>query len=346
MATTSVSTRTYRLLMAGGWCLWASVHGWMLWLFGWPLPAAMADSLLSNALLALAGLAIATSLRFYLPTANRLVYLSGLTAFMWLFWFVVCKSALLLLPYQAADYQQFWTQSTPLRMVAGLLLLASYTLIHVLWYSLRQQHEEEERRHEMERLAREAELYHLREQLHPHFLFNSLNSINALIGSRPEQARHMTQQLADFLRGTLRKEHQQRISLQEELRHLELYLAIEKVRFGHRLQTQVSCTDEAAAALLPAMLLQPVVENAIKFGLYDTTGDICIRIDAAIEGHRLQIKVSNPYDAATAAQNKGTGFGLKSIERRLYLLFAQSGLLQTSADGQTFTTTIFIPQFA
>src|SRR5690606_11377571 len=97
----------------------------------------------------------------------------------------------------------------------------------------------------MEKISREAELYKLRQQLHPHFLFNSLNSINALIHSQPEQARKMVQQLSEFLRGTLKREENQLISLEEELQYLKLYLDIEKVRFGHRLKAIFDTMPEA-----------------------------------------------------------------------------------------------------
>ena len=99
----------------------------------------------------------------------------------------------------------------------------------------RSKQEHEQRKADAEKLAKEAELFKLRQQLQPHFLFNSLNSINALIGMRPEEARKMVQQLSDFLRGTIKKEETQWVSLEEELQYLQLYLDIEKVRFGNRL---------------------------------------------------------------------------------------------------------------
>src|SRR5690606_12610382 len=99
----------------------------------------------------------------------------------------------------------------------------------------------------------------------------SLNSISALVHSRPEEARKMIQQLSDFLRGTLKKEENQWTSLADELDHVQLYLEIEKVRFGYRLHTEIVADDASGNCRIPHMLLQPVVENAIKFGLYDTT---------------------------------------------------------------------------
>ena len=92
------------------------------------------------------------------------------------------------------------------------------------------------------------------------------------------------------------------------------------------------------------MLLQPVVENAIKFGLYDTTDDITISIDAAYVNNELVLRVKNPFDPETSLPKKGTGFGLSSVQRRLYLLFARNDLLQTETQGQLFITTIKIPQ--
>jgi LytS/YehU family sensor histidine kinase len=127
------------------------------------------------------------------------------------------------------------------------------------------------------------------------------------------------------------------------LQHLQLYLEIEKVRFGHRLSTTISNKSTMDNLLIPAMLLQPVVENAIKFGLYDTTGDISISIETHTHDGNLFVEVTNPFDPETSSP-KGTGFGLSSVQRRLYLLFASNNLLQTKVSDHTFTTTIKIPQ--
>ena len=154
----------------------------------------------------------------------------------------------------------------------------------------------------------------------------------------------MIQQLSDFLRGTLRKEDNQWTTLKEELEYLQLYLDIEKVRFGYRLQTKIECEDEALQMKLPSLLLQPVVENAIKFGLYDTTDGITISIEAKKEGTNLVVVVKNPFDPETSSPKKGTGFGLSSVQRRLYLLFARNDLLQTEIKEKIFITTIKIPQ--
>jgi signal transduction histidine kinase len=334
----------FRWLYPIGWAIWISTYAWVLHLYGWQEEAAAADSILTNGLLAAISTLSVTSLRYYLPSTNRYTYLAALIVLPGILWFVLCRSLLLLIPFHQADYDQFWSQSAPIRLAVGMLLLAFVTLMHVLWYTLQQHREDDKRKSELEQLAREAELYHLKEQLHPHFLFNSLNSINALIGSKPEAARSMIQELSDFLRGTLKHDHKQWQSLSEELQHLELYLGIEKVRFGHRLQTAVHCEEGLDEARIPAMLLQPVVENAIKFGLYDTTQPVLISIDAKMAGNQLVIEVTNPFDPETVSRKKGTGFGLRSVERRLHLLFAQPGLLTTRVQDNYFTTTLKIPQ--
>ena len=242
------------------------------------------------------------------------------------------------------DYEHFFTESLPVRWAISFLVIGSMALLSVLWYTLEDQRENEKRRNEAEHLSKEAELYKLRQQLQPHFLFNSLNSINALIGLKPQEARTMIQQLSDFLRGTLKKEENAWVSLEEELQHLQLYLEIEKVRFGYRLVTNIVNDAEGRSCQLPSMLLQPIVENAIKFGLYDTIEAVTICINASVADNTLIITVQNPFDATTSIPRQGTGFGLSSVQRRLYLLFARNDLLETSNSENVFITTIKIPQ--
>lgn len=218
------------------------------------------------------------------------------------------------------------------------------TMMSLLWFTQQNQEEENERKLDMERLAREAELNKLRHQLQPHFLFNSLNSISALTGSQPEKARHMIQQLSDFLRGTLKKDEQQNTSFEEELQYLRLYLDIEKVRFGYRLQTKITYEEDTLQMQLPSMLLQPLVENAIKFGLYDTIGETLILLHAKKSDGMLEVQVQNPFDETTSSAVKGTGFGLSSISRRLFLLFGRRDLLLTKNESQQFISIIRIPQ--
>ncbi len=191
-------------------------------------------------------------------------------------------------------------------------------------------------------LLKEAELFKLRQQLQPHFLYNSLNSINALINISPDGAQEMIGKLSDFLRSSVKRESEDTLPVAEELEYIQSYLAIESVRFGDRLQVhfEKEYTDDA---VIPPFLLQPILENAIKFGLYGRTGTVTITIHIAMDGPLLTFTVTNPYDA-NAQPPRGTGFGLEGVKRRLYLLYARTDLLDTKSDSETFTTTLKIPQ--
>ncbi len=322
---------------------WSGVLVLVLLPANYSLTLTLKDALLYNTLLTIAGYAASTGLRYYQPTLRQ-----GILLLAWSLGLAgICTLIYSFLVGRFIDdvqYLDFAGDSLPMRVVFGWFLVLLLLLINWFWYYTKEQRLMEERKAATEKLAREAELFTLRQQLQPHFLFNSLNSISALIGARPEQARTMIQQLSDFLRGTLRKENKQQVSLAEELKQLELYLAIEKVRFGHRLQTTVEATDETKELKLPALLLQPIVENAIKFGLYGTTGDTTITIKAEQSGNSLLISVQNPFDADAAQAKEGTGFGLSSVQRRLYLLFARPDLLHTNQHQNQFTTTVTIPQ--
>ncbi|WP_228384142.1 sensor histidine kinase [Sphingobacteruim zhuxiongii] len=217
-------------------------------------------------------------------------------------------------------------------------------IINIFWNIQEELLENKKRKDESEKMVRDAELYNLRQQLQPHFLFNSLNSIIALIGSKPTEARNMVFQLSDFLRGTMRKDERQFSNVEDELNHLKLYLDIEKVRFGHRLSTDFDYTEEVLQAKIPVMILQPLVENAIKFGLYNVTDQVLIKIDLTLTENLLTIRISNPFETDQTEQKKGTGFGLSSIQRRLYLLFGRTDLLQTATEDQNFISTLRIPQ--
>lgn len=343
MARSPLSTPKFRNLFAGCWIVWALLHFQLVRWYGFSVKTAAVDSIVGNVLLLGVCLLITMILQFYLPQKHRYSFLLGLCGMLTVGW-LFSSSALTLLLVQEPSYRHFYWNAFPARIAVGFLVIGCMTLINVLWYVLGDQQEAERRRRDAEQASKEAELYKLRQQLQPHFLFNSLNSINALVSLNPALARTMIQQLSDFLRGTIKREENTWVKLEEELQHLQLYLDIEKVRFGHRLQTEVQNEAVEKNVFLPAMLLQPIVENAIKFGLYDTTGEVVITITATIKNNTLFIEVRNPFDAETTVAARGTGFGLSSVQRRLHLLFGRTDLLETASENNHFITTIKIPQ--
>ena len=326
------------------WLAWILVQAAMVERAGFDFLIAFTDALCCNILLAGCCALIVNNMRFYLPRKERYWYLLVVSLVESAIWLLMSKWILKLLFRSNVAYRAFLDQSVPIRYILAFLMIGCMAMIAILWYTLQEQQENDRRKEDAERLAKDAELLKLRQQLQPHFLFNSLNSISALAGSQPEKARHMIQQLSDFLRGTLKKEEHQLVTLEDELHHLQLYLEIEKVRFGHRLQTAINVREEAGKLLIPSLLLQPIVENAIKFGLYDTIDTVLISLDAAQRKGMLELTVTNPFDETTAVNTQGTGFGLASIQRRLFLLYARNDLLLTHANGSVFSTTLLIPQ--
>jgi two-component system LytT family sensor kinase len=341
----SLSSDTkFKIAFGAWWFTWAELHFIVLNNFGVPFPEAIADSFISNILLAASCLLISMNMKYYLPRKERFWYILVISFALSLVWLLVTHMILMFSFKSDEEYINILNHSSVLRYSVAFLMLGCMASLSLIFYSQQEQKEMDKRKADAEKLAREAELFKLRQQLQPHFLFNSLNSISALTGAHPEKARHMIQQLSDFLRGTLRKEDNQWSTLKEELEYLQLYLDIEKVRFGYRLQTKVECEDDALQMKLPSLLLQPVVENAIKFGLYDTVGEVMITITGKMKDGLLEVIVTNPFDPETAQPLQGTGFGLASIKRRLFLLFARHDLLRTSSNDNQFITTIEIPQ--
>ncbi len=332
------------LAYTGWWIAWGSAQAFAISNNGFDFNTALIDSLVTQVIFALAGYTINTSMHAYQPSARNSWYVLGQTVILALA--CVGLQRFLLLEWNGAspEYTAFLEQSLILRVGFGWLMIVIIATLTWFWVYVTDHDESEKRKDDAAQLAREAELTNLRQQLQPHFLFNSLNSISALAGTQPEQARKMIQQLSDFLRGTIKKDDTSQVTLEEELNHLQLYLDIEKVRFGHRLNTHIQRGEQTLSSRLPSLLLQPIVENAIKFGLYDTVGEISITIAASIDKNMLLLEVRNPFDPSTALPKPGTGFGLSSVKRRLYLLYLRNDLLTTSQEGSVFTTTIKIPQ--
>lgn len=326
--------------------------GWILWIFFYtailvvnifPFKTAIIDSIIYNSTIGLMGYGFHIILRYYRPGINKLHFLAGwaivgsiiANSLSWLItWFILGNNV---------EYMRFLSETLHIRFSFSLFVFAATLLASWSYYGKQEQNRLDQKFLDAERLLKEAELAGLRQQMQPHFLFNSLNSINSLIGQNPQEARKMVIQLSDFLRGTLSKDLDQFISLGEELEHLSLYLSIEKVRFGHRLNVHVpQLTEEEKAHSVPAMILQPVLENAIKYGLYGTLDAIDINIKFVHLSDFIMLEISNPFDDDSSVST-GTGFGLKSIQRRLALIYNRYDLLETTCSAHIFITRIKIP---
>tara|TARA_R110002020_G_scaffold121527_2_gene276149 strand:- start:1050 stop:2090 length:1041 start_codon:yes stop_codon:yes gene_type:complete len=330
-------------IVQGAGVIWFLATFGLLQLYGIEQAIAIVDALVFALVFVFGVNIIDTTFNFYVPTGRNN---SMLLIFPLLYCFVAVYFHYQLLKWIFdADqlYLVFLRENFILRWAILGIAEIFVAVLALAVSKLEEQKEIKNRESMMNELSKEAELSQLRQQLQPHFLFNSLNSISALTVSQPQKAREMVLQLSDFLRGTIRKDHQQWVSLEEELSYLKMYLDIERVRFGHRLEVVFELKDEVKQMRVPQLLIQPLLENAIKHGLYGITEDVKIVVQAAKEHNYLLLQIENPFDPEVAAP-KGTGFGLSSVDRRLFLLFGRKDLLESNSVGSQFTVTLKIPQ--
>ena len=230
----------------------------------------------------------------------------------------------------------------PLLVTVGTLgHLISYAL-HYVFRAYERAAESERRILESEISARDAELRALRAQIDPHFLFNSLNSISGLVGVDPARARGMCQRLGDFLRDSLTLGGAGRIPLHREVALVRQYLEIEQVRFGARLQVGSSVSAHAGAVMVPALLLQPLVENAVRHGIAGLVEGGTVSIQAERSGDAVVIVVENPRDP-DAPRRAGTGLGLGIVRRRLQAAFGDEASLTSEASDTGFRVVVTVP---
>jgi two-component system LytT family sensor kinase len=195
---------------------------------------------------------------------------------------------------------------------------------------------------ELNSLVKEAELKSLKYQINPHFIFNSLNSISSLTITDPSKAQDMTIKLSSFLRNTLSKNEKLKNLLREEISNAKLYLDIEKVRFADKFEFVESVKEECKGLEVPSMILQPLLENAIKHGVYESLGKVTIKLYCGMEKEYFKITVENNFDPE-AVPRKGEGIGIKNIKNRLKLIYNQDNLLTIQKNENIFKVNILIP---
>jgi LytS/YehU family sensor histidine kinase len=231
---------------------------------------------------------------------------------------------------------------TTLLVLLGSAMYLISLLIHDVLMALDKLRFAQTREAESRVQARDAELQVLRTQIDPHFLFNSLNSISALTSVDAAAARSMTLELAEFFRKTLALSARERIPLSEEIALCGHFLAIEKVRFGAGLSTDIQLSESAQAALIPPMLLQPCVENAVKHGVRHLEGGGTISLRASTRERWLHVCIENPLDP-DAPVGVGTGTGLRNIERRLATLYGDRARVSWKRSADRFSVDIVLP---
>ena len=246
------------------------------------------------------------------------------------------------------DQEGFYAMNTQghyIRIIAGVGLYSVVALVYYLImyydeYQRKKQHESEIENH-----LKVAELSMLKAQINPHFIFNSLNSVSSLTLTNPEAAHQMVIQLADFLRYSVGKTGEDMQTLESEIKAIELFLQIEKTRFGDRLSFEIDCETNHDEIILPALILQPLIENAVKYGTHESTVENTIRMHCTNETDAIQIKITNHVEESVVAR-KGKGIGLENVKARLSLVYGRNDLLETKKIEDQFEVKLTIPQNA
>ena len=231
----------------------------------------------------------------------------------------------------------------PSKIFIGYLMYAIYLVFFYAVNYYQSLKEKIKKESEYKTLIREAELQALKSQINPHFLFNSLNSISSLTVSAPEKAQEMVINLSMFMRYSLMHNEKEMVSFSRELENIKLYLSIEKVRFGKKLNTEFEISDHCLNAEIPNMILQPLFENAIKYGVYETTEQVTIKTVSECKGNTLRISIQNDYDTSTI-KKKGEGIGLRNIRKRMEIIYNNPDLIKIIDHKTSFEVQLIIPQ--
>ncbi|MBZ5635505.1 MAG: histidine kinase [Acidobacteriia bacterium] len=223
----------------------------------------------------------------------------------------------------------------PQLVVIGLLLYLLSVALHYAFLAV-------EASREAALQTRDAELRALKSQINPHFLFNCLNSISALTSTDPGRARDMCVLLSDFLRKTLGLGERESISWREELELARTYLEVEQVRFGARLQVEMQVDDACAECQVPPLVLQPLIENAIKHGIATMVEGGTVRLEGHVENGNLAVRVENSFDPEAPSPRRH-GLGLRNVRSRLQTRFGDAAHLHLAAEHDRFSAEMVFP---
>jgi two-component system, LytTR family, sensor histidine kinase AlgZ len=223
----------------------------------------------------------------------------------------------------------------PHLMVVALLLYFLSVALHYVMFAV-------EKSRQALIQAREAELRALKAQINPHFLFNSLNSITALVGTDPARAREMCIRLSDFLRNTLGLGERESISWREELQLARTYLDVEQVRYGSRLRVEMNVDEACSDCLIPPLVLQPLIENAVKHGIATLVDGGTIRVEGHVNEGLLEVSVENGFDPESPAPRRH-GLGLRNVRSRLETRFGPEATLTAKAHKNQFRAEMILP---
>ncbi len=329
------------------WVILAVVQGVLLWYFErFSLAIVVSDAFLTSLFFGILGLLAWYPARYIPFQRNNPLYsilthvLAGLLVL--LTWIAITIGLLNAIFGLQENYMEFLDRTLVWRIMLGGLVYLVLILVYYLASSAQKLQERIRQEEQLKNLVREAELSMLKSQINPHFLFNSLNSISALIMSNPDEARDMIIRLSDFMRYSLKHRENEFVPLREELGRVTDYLAIEKVRFGEKLQYEFQVSKQCESIPVPTMIFQPLFENAIRHSVYESTEPVNVRFECHQEEDGMKTVVSNDYDPDLPVR-KGTGVGLQNVRQRIDLAYRGQGAMAWKGEAGVFSVSILFP---
>ncbi len=308
------------------------------------IATAIIQSLISNISFAVLGAGIWFVVKYNMPQKNvihtvLIFFISGIFVVgLWMGFNFVIQNLIVKISNSALSFSNH-----PLyQFTTGIFLYTIFVLVYrimILFYKYAEKARSEEK---LLKLVTETKLHALKAYINPHFLFNSLNSVNALITADPQKAREMLINLSEYFRYSLKQKDNSFIPLSDEIHYTLTYFEIEKQRFGDKLELISEICETCADVNVPVMILQPLFENIIKHAVSESLDDIKVKFIANKDSDFLSISLTNNYDIDGVSKT-GTGIGLKTTYERLFLIYHQKDLLQYSRDNGIFKVELKIP---
>lgn len=318
-----------------------------MYFYAKPFSVAIWDALIFNTLFSVIGIGIWYPVYYTDIEKNKIsnfltnhLASSSLAVGLWLWIGYLVLSSI---HHSDTEYIGMLNKSIPARVGLGFLfyvLLSSNYYMMIYYQNFK---DKLTRESELKALVKESELSSLKSQINPHFLFNSLNSISSLTMISPEKAQNMVINLSEFLRYSISNKKETLTSFEEELKNIDRYLLIEKIRFGKRLHVEKYLADDTKTLLIPCLILQPIIENAVKYGIYESTETSDIIISSQQIENSLEVKIRNEYDPDFLVK-KGAGIGLRNVSSRLKIQYGRKDLVAINRQERQFEITLRFPQ--
>lgn len=231
-----------------------------------------------------------------------------------------------------------------MRLISFSFLAFIWSLLYFTYHFFEKSRQQEIKNLQWQASKNEIELNNLKAQLNPHFMFNSMNSIRALIDENPAEAKNAVTQLSAILRNSLMMGKKREVSIREEMMIVKDYLALEKIRFEERLKVSYDISDKASDCGIPPLMLQTLVENGIKHGISKLPdgGEIAIKIKET--ANRVLIELKNTGRLEKTSDNGKPGIGLANTRKRLELMYAGDGKIELQQNDSYVITSIEIPK--